>query len=247
MSPMKLITTQTDDSLTLSGLLAETSDKDTILIHIHGMQGNFYENMEPYFTGYPEKGIAFLSGENRGSYVAKRFKTVDGSGRVIGGAYEIFEECVHDIKAWIDYAETQGYQNIWLSSHGLSPAKVAYYMQQTNDQRVNGIVFLSPADNIGLVKDPEGAADHAICLPEAQRLQSEGRGSQLLSHQLWGDKTLSAKTYLNLFDDNSSANIFHYYDPDRSWEVVQSLHVPVIAFTGTNDDGIVPVWNRTRQ
>ena len=238
---MQLVVTQTADGLNLAGLLAEATTKDTAIVHIHGMQGDFYDNMEPCFTGYAENGISFLAGENRGSYVTKRFKTTDGTGKVIGGAYEIFEECVHDIKAWVDYAEAQGYRNIWLSSHSLGPAKAAYYMQQTDDRRIKGIIFLSPADNVGLVKDPIGAADHAVCYPEAKQLHDAGKGSQLLSHLLWGDKVLSADTYLNLFSDDSASNVFHYYDPTLSWEVVNSLKIPVIAFTGTKDDGIEPV------
>lgn len=238
---MRIISTQTADGLLFSGALAEAAGKDVIIVHIHGMQGDFYENMEQYLIGYAEQGVSFLSGENRGSYVAKRFKTADGGGKVIGGAYEVFEECVHDIKAWIDCAESLGYGEIWLSSHSLAPAKVAYYMHQTNDPRVKGIIFLSPADNLGLVKDPIGAADHILCYPEATQLHEAGKGSQLLSHLLWGDKVLSADTYLNLFNDHSASNVFHYYDPSLDWGVIQSIKPPVIAFTGTKDDGIEPV------
>ena len=78
-------------------------------------------------------------------------------------------------------------------------------------------------------------------MPEAQRLHNAGNGSQLLHHNLWGDKILSANTYLNLFTDSSNTNVFHYYDQQLNWEILNSLTVPVIAFTGTNDDGILPV------
>jgi pimeloyl-ACP methyl ester carboxylesterase len=238
---MKLIAAKTVDDLCLNGLMSQSSSKNIVVIHIHGMQGDFYSNLEPFFTGYPEKNVAFLAGENRGSYVVNHFKMVDGSDRVIGGAYETFEECVHDIKAWIDFAESQGYQNIWLSSHSLATAKVVYYMQHTNDRRVKGLIFLSPADNVGLVKDPMGAADHAICYPEAIQLYNVGKGTRLLSHLLWGDKMLSANTYLNLFQDDSASNVFHYYDPTLSWGIIQNLSVPVMAISGTKDDGIEPV------
>jgi pimeloyl-ACP methyl ester carboxylesterase len=237
---MKLVGTKTDDGLSLAGLLVEASAKGAIIVHVHGMQGNFYEYAEPYAKAYAEKDIAFLTGENRGAYIIKQFD-VAGGVKTIGGAYEVFEECVHDIKAWVDYAEQLGYTNIWLSGHSLGTMKVAYYMHKTKDPRVKGVILLSPADNQGLVRDPVGAADHAICYPEAQELQATGSGHQLLSHMLWGDKVLSADTYINLFSEESATNIFHYYDPSRSWEVVSSLSVPVIAFTGTKDDGIVPV------
>lgn len=237
---MKLVGAKTDDDLSLAGLLAEASSKDTIVVHVHGMQGNFYEYAEPYADAYAEQGIAYLAGENRGAYIIKQFDVAEGV-KTIGGAYEHFEECVQDTKAWVDYAEKLGYQNIWLSGHSLGTMKVAYYLNKTKDSRVKGLILLSPADNQGLVRDSIGAADHAICLPEAQKLQAEGKGHQLLNHMLWGDKVLSADTYLNLFSEESATNIFHYYDPSRSWEIVNGLNVPVIAITGTKDDGIVPV------
>lgn len=239
---MKLVDVTADDGLHLAGLLSETSPRGTAIIHIHGMQGNFYEYAEPYATAYAEKGIAFLTGENRGAYIVKQFDVADGVA-TIGGAYEVFEECVHDIRAWVDYAVQHGYQNVWLSGHSLGTMKVAYYMHQTKDPRVKGLILLSPADNQGLVRDPIGAADHAICYPEAQRLRAAGNGQQLLTHMLWGDKVLSADAYINLFSEESATNIFHYYDPERSWEVVRSLNLPLIAFTGTKDDGIVPIMD----
>lgn len=237
---MKLVGTQTDDSLELAGLLEESDSKDTIIIHVHGMQGNFYEHAEPYAGVYVSKGIALLTGENRGADIVKWFDAA-GGGKIIGGAYEVFEDCVHDIKAWVDYAERRGYRDIWLSGHSLGTIKATYYMHQAKDSRVKGLIFLSPPDNQGLVRDPIGATDHAICYPEALRLHAAGNGRQFLGHMLWGDKVLSADTYINLFGEESASNIFHYYDPSCTWNVVNDISVPVIAFTGTKDDGIEPV------
>lgn len=46
---------------------------------------------------------------------------------------------------------------------------------------------------------------------------------------------------MNLFSDNSNTAIFNYYYPKLGWKVVNSIDVPVLAITGTNDDGIYPV------
>ncbi len=241
MSNTRLLSVHTSDDLYLNGILSEPDHGSrTIIIHTHGMQGDLFSHMQLYVSKYPEYGVAFLSGENRGANIIRRFDT-STDGKIIGGAYEIFEECVYDIASWVDEAEELGYANIWISSHSLSPAKIAYYLYTTKDPRVKGVIFLSPSDNVGLVKDPIGAADHAICFPEALQLIQQGKPQQLLTHLLWGDKMLSARTYLNLFSDESAANVFHYYDPSRSWEVVESIRVPVIAFSGSEDDGILPV------
>jgi hypothetical protein len=52
---------------------------------------------------------------------------------------------------------------------------------------------------------------------------------------------LSADTYINLFAEGSASNIFSYYDPSRTWEIANTISVPLIAFSGTKDDGIEPV------
>ena len=230
----------TEDELFLNGLVSSVEQSKTIIIHIHGMQGDFYTNLNTYYEDYKNKGITFLAGETRGSYITKSFSTKTQN-KIIGGAYEIFEECIFDIKSWIDYAHNSGFKNIWLSSHSLSTSKISYYINETKDSRVKGMILMSPSDNIGLTKDSIGIIDHNKCFPEALELIKSSKGKQLLSHKLWGEKILCADTYFNLFNEDSASNIFHYYDTSISWKVLNEITIPVIAFSGTNDDGIFPV------
>jgi esterase/lipase len=52
---------------------------------------------------------------------------------------------------------------------------------------------------------------------------------------------LSAKTYLNFFADGTNTAIFNYWKPELGWKSVNQIKLPVLAFTTTNDDGILPV------
>jgi pimeloyl-ACP methyl ester carboxylesterase len=242
---MNFVQVKTDDGYHFKGLLSESEKKgDVAIVHIHGMSGDFYTN--PYYsamyTGYPKNGIAFLAGENRGTHSITQFKKGDAYVNT-GNAFEKFEECVDDIQAWVDFAKKLGYKKIWLQSHSLGPSKVAYYMDKRKPKDVSGLVWLSPSDMIGLVHDPEGAADHKKMFPEAKKLVKAGKSSQVLSHKLWGEYVLSAGTYLNFFDKKSNTAIFNYGLPELGWDVVNSIKVPVLAFTGTKDDGIAPVMD----
>lgn len=132
---------------------------------------------------YSKNGVAFLAGENRGSYIIKRFQK-NGKAEIIGSAFEIFEECVYDIDGWVNFASRLGYRQTWLQSHSLGTSKVAYYMFRNKPKNISGLVFISPSEMIGLVHDPEGLKDHEKLYPEAMKLVAEGKARKLLSHKL---------------------------------------------------------------
>jgi len=208
---MRIVKTQTSDGYHFSGLLSEAKDSKKIIIHIHGMAGSivleeYYEYMHDY---YPKNGYSFLAGEHRGTGTMTGF--IHEPEDIMGGnAFEKFEDCIYDIQAWVDLAKENGYEEIWLQGHSLGPSKIAYYINQKGDESIKGLIFLSPADMIGLVHDEAGQKDHDILLPEAKKLVNDGRGQTILSHTLWEFDLLSAETYLSLFGDNAKTGIFNY-------------------------------------
>lgn len=241
---MQYITTKTEDGIEFTGMLFEAVNSNKLILHIHGMSGDMYTNsyypaMHSY---YPQNGWSFLVVEHRGTHSITQFNTDNGI-RNIGNSYEIFEDSIYDIKAWIATAQELGYEEIWLQSHSLGPSKVTYYMNVVQDNPVNGLIWLSPSDMIGLVNDPEGKKDHEICIKEAHELVNSNKGNQLLSHDLWDSMRLSANTYINFFGEQANTAIFNYGNESLGWERVENIKVPVIAFTGTKDDGIVPVMD----
>ncbi len=243
---MNFINTATSDNIIFNGLLSEpTTKSSTIIIHIHGMAGDIYTNS--YYSSmhakYPLSNIAFLAGEHRGTHSITQMLMKDGSVKNYGNTYEVFEDCIFDIQSWVNKAKELGYSDIWLQGHSLGPSKIVYYMSQNPDPFVKGLILLSPSDMIGLVNDPVGKKDHAICINEAHLLLKDGKGSQILSHDLWGEYRLSADTYVNFFGEKTNTAIFNFDNENLGWEKVKSIKVPVIAFTGTQDDGMVPVMD----
>lgn len=239
---MRIVKAKTSDGFQFSGLFSEAKGSRKIIIHIHGMAGTplineYYQEMH---DSYLINGYSFLVGENRGSGTATEFDYKEGV-KVVGNAYEKFEECVYDVQAWVDFASKKGYEEIWIQSHSLGPSKVAYYMHSTKPRNIEGLIWLSPSDMIGLVNNPEGIKDHKKLLPEAKKLVKQKKGNVILSNNLWGSVLISAKTYLNIFDKGAKTAIFNYGKPELGWGVVNSINVPVLAITGTKDDGIVPV------
>lgn len=236
---MQYIQTQTPDELFLRGLLFETVQKNKIIIHIHGMSSDLYtgDYLNYMHKTYISAGIAFLTVELRGTHLVTSFKTNKGF-KIIGGAYEMFEDCIFDIQAWIQKA----FNLVWLQGASLAPSKLVYYLSETKNHKVSGLILLSPADMFGLINDPIGQKEHEICIQKAKKFIKQNRGDQLLPCLLWGQKRLSASTYINYFGDFSNARIFNYKNLHADgWKHVEKIDVPVIAFTGTKDEGITPV------
>lgn len=239
--PLQLAKTKTDDKLELHGLHSQNSDKK-IIIYVHGYSSEFYSDwIASYFlNNLKSNDPSFISTENRGGGGIK-YMDKNRERYVAGSAYETFEDCVHDIKAWIDWAEEQGFEEIWTMSHSLGPSKVVYYSTETQDIRIKGHIFLSPSEMYGLVREPIGILEYESMYPEAKKLVENGNGEQILSMKLWEYNYISARTYLNLFEEGTNAAIFNYFKPELGWDRVNKIDVPVLAITGSEDDGIVSV------
>ena len=232
----------TSDGLELVGLLYEP-DKATksVLVHVHGMGGNFYENSFLDFIAktLTSNGIAFFTFNNRGCETFKDLaKTVDGKKTFvrIGNAYEIFEECALDIKSAIDAVSEWGFKDIHLSGHSLGAPKVIYYMDETEDERIKSILLLSPADMLGLEREDMKRFDDSI--KEAKEKVAAGNGDELLSKKLWSEYPLSATTYISLFDDNSKDAVLNFYDPKDELKSLSVIKVPLTAIMGRKDDAL---------
>ena len=244
---MKIVKTKTGDGLFLNGLLSDAINKNNrIIIHVHGMAGSIMA--EDYFPAmhklFPRNGVGFLAGENRGLGTITGFNT-DGERdmEIVGNAFERFEDCLIDIQAWVDYALGLGYSEIWLFGHSLGCSKIAYFLYKCKHDNITGIILLSPADMIGLTREPSEKENIEAILEEANNNMAIGKDKRLLENKLWGSEILSAGTALNFFRTNTNLAVFNFFDDSLGWKTVNLIDVPVFAISGTKDDGIAPVMD----
>ncbi len=237
---MNIIKANTTDGLKLSGLFwkpEKTSSR--IIIHIHGMAGDPYTNefVTHMGQGYPEAGIAFLSVETRGTHGVTTFTDNSGAPRILGSAFELFEDSVLDIQAWIDKVKELGFSEVWLQGHSLGCSKVAYYASENLDSPIAGLLLVSPSDMLGWNLAAENIAAHKRSLEEALGLLKAGKENVVLSELLDGEFMISAATYNNLFGEGAKDAVFNFGNPELGYEVLNKLSLPVLAFTGTEDGG----------
>lgn len=231
----------TDDNLELFGLLYEPESKsDTVLVYVHGMAGNFYENLFLDFIArtLTDNGIAFFTFNNRGCEFIKDLYKVKGKKRDIiriGDTFEKFDDCLLDIDAAVDFVKNKGYSSVHLSGHSLGAPKVAYYAAEKGSDLAS-VIFMSPADMVGLALKEKNLDWE---LKTAQKMIVDGKGDEMMPGMVWWNCYLSANTYMSLSDKKSKVAIFNFYDPKDKLDVLGRIKAPVYTIMGRKDDALV--------
>jgi pimeloyl-ACP methyl ester carboxylesterase len=244
MSQMnRLLRTTTTDGLELQGFIYHCQARvDRAVIHIHGLCGNFYENrfIDSIATAVLEEQWHFLSGNTRGhDYVTDIIRqTPAGPEYVqIGGTYELLEEAGLDLDAWITLLAGYGYGRVVLEGHSTGALKAASYALHSGDDRVAGLILLSPSDDCGLQKNLLGDRFEAT-LGHAEELVRAGRGRELMPAD-WFEYPISAQTYLSTFRPGSLSELFSSCPRSgRRFKEIASLTIPVLAVYGTENEAV---------
>lgn len=230
----------TDDKLILQGLLCEPKkNTNKIILHIHGMAGNFYENrfLDSMAKTFTDNGWAFLSPNTRGHDYIADFPLAGAKEKYerVGNFREKFEECIYDIKSWMDCVESKGYKDVVLQGHSLGAVKVVYYLGKTNDKRVNKLVLASPPDMVGLA---EAESNHKELLTLSKKMIKNGKGNEILPKLLWNWYYLSAKTYTDFCQRDNPIDVFNTYNKEK-FSIISKITVPTLAFFGSKDDAVI--------
>ena len=240
----ELVRITTKDELELPGLLYEPGKRTTYaLIHVHGWNGNFYENKFIDFIARESvaNGHAFLTFNNRGTGfivdLIRRKRKVEYV--KIGGSVEKFEDCIIDIKAAVDFLNKRGYKKIILQGHSTGCQKIAFYQYRTNDQRVKGLIELAPVDDVALVKRLLGKK-YEKSLKISKSMVKRGEGEEPIPKWISFTNSygkiimLTARRYLSIADPTTTGGrIFNY---SGKLKEIKSVNRPIFAIFGSKDE-----------
>lgn len=144
-----LVYTQSEDGLLLTGIHivpAQHIPPVTGIVWIHGNTGTFYD--WPYVAigrALAEHGYRFLSGNTRGHDIATTLYRLPQDIPVAGGsAWECLEDAPADVSAWVEVAMRSGVERVVLIGHSQGATKVVTYQGQRADQRIAGVILVSP-------------------------------------------------------------------------------------------------------
>lgn len=229
------------DGTTHQGVLFDNDKKsDSIVIHIHGMAGNFYENtfIPVMAENYTKAGYAFLSVNNRGhDYICdcKKYHKENVESYKAGSIYEVFVDCVYDINGYVKFAVDSGYKNIYLQGHSSGANKIVYSFSKIKTE-LAGLILLSPCDDLGIQIDSVGIKNRQKYIDIAEEHIVSGNDDEIMPDGTFFTNLLSAHTFLESFVDDSPFDCFPYRNPKNDFKYLSEINVPVFVSFGNNGD-----------
>lgn len=224
-------------------------DSKTIVIHVHGMAGNFYENsfIEEIAAECNKMGNDYLVFNNRGhDYIADCERVKDGGVEFFsgGGAYEKFDECIYDIKGVVQWAVSEGYEEIYLEGHSSGANKIIYSFEKLSEVsdfngRIKGIMLISPCDDIGIFYSEIDEEKRNFSYQLAKKHIQDGEKDELMPQGTFFDYLLSAETFLDSFTEGSSLDMFPYRKGNLKDTKLCKVNVPMLILFGNNGDFVL--------
>lgn len=222
----------TSDGVELTGLLYD-GGKDTVVIHLHGWVGNFYENEFVQVLGkeLSKNSISFFAVNTRAhDYRCDlRVKTIDGYTSITGGgAVDDFYSAYIDIKSTVEYLKSLGYKRVIVQGHSTAAQKALYYAIKDN---AKDVILLSAGDIYSEIAVSNKNSKEAFA--EAYSQIASGNPKSYLKESLWG-LNFTAEALVNGFGDGAPSDLF----PIRTGKpnpIVQTFKNNVLNVLGDND------------
>ncbi len=238
----QIVRLRSEDDLELVGFYAapEGGARRAVL-HTHGFAGNFYENrfIDQVCDAVVSRGLGFLTYNNRGhDYVSDNLRgkgvgTAYGPG---GVAWDVFEDCLHDIGGAAEFLASRGHREIYFEGHSLGTCKTVYYLNERRDSRAAGAVLISPPDMFGLAAERAGRSLDQL-LSEARAAVAAGEPER----EIDAGRTvpISARSILSSYEDPAVTDIFPFrLGSDGDYSRYSSIEVPILATFGTVDEAV---------
>ena len=243
----ELVRVRAGDGLELVGFYASPrGGARRAILHMHGLAGNFYENrfIDSICDAVVEKGLAFLTFNNRGhDYRSDNLRGagVETSYSPGGTAWDIYDDCIHDIAGCADFLASRGQSEIYFEGHSLGACKIVYYLSECHDKRAVGTVLISPPDMFALEEERTGGLKALVA--EARGHVDGGSGDTLM--EVGRAVPVTASAFLSVYGDPRNGDVFPFVrGAEGDYRRLASLAVPMLALYGTIEEAVtVPVEN----
>ncbi len=238
----ELVRINSIDEIEQPGILYTPNENtDKIVIHVHGLNGNFYENrfLDILAKSYTDKNYAFLTFNNRGrDFITELLKGNDFT--IIGGSLERFKDCILDIDGVVNWVKEKGYKEIILEGHSYGCNKVLYYYNHRKDDSIKKIVLLAPCDIPSEGKKFLSEEEYKNAKEESTRLVQENKENELIDFSVMANGKIAAGTYFNDFLPNGENDFIRYVDGiNGKSEVLNSIDIPTLVIFGDVDECVL--------
>lgn len=245
--PGHLVRVVSDQGMELSGFHAPAASDAPLLLCLHGLSGGLDTSFVFDFLSSPSlEGSHLLTITCSGHGNIAMARAGDPLAYRLGGsAFEYFADCIPDLAAWVDYAAAHTSGPIILLGHSLGASKVAHYLAQTQDPRVQGLVLGSAPDLKGAFIALHGAERVQAYLAQARSMIDAGRGNSLMDEACVIGllrQRVSAQTLIDRFGEGKAADTFDFYgrEPGAAFQDLARIGVPVLAIYGHQGEIVGP-------
>jgi pimeloyl-ACP methyl ester carboxylesterase len=217
---VELVRTVTRDGLRLDGALSSggtasersASSLPTAAILLHGVAGNFYTSstFEPLVPKLHELGIAALSVNTRG-HDSVFGASLGNVRRRLGAAYEIVDDCRHDLAAWVEFLKCRGCGQIILIGHSLGAIKAVYSQAYEKFVEVAAVVAVSPPrlSYSAFMNAPESSF-FGESMHNAEDMVTAGQGDELFTSKFPFPLLITASGYIDKYGPAERYNILEF-------------------------------------
>lgn len=205
MKRVKIIDVKTKRGDELCGCWYGEDFKDTCVIITNGTGGNIFENkfLRDVGENLEMNNISFIYAHNSGAF--HRIDTPTNNGKPIGNTYDLFDNCIEDLQAYIDFVKSQGYKHIILGGHSYGTNKVIYYLSKKQKEKIDKYILISPTDTLNLKETEKLSAEKL--LPIALRYKEENRLDELLPYTFDNYNLYTARAFLDFINNPHSKNL----------------------------------------
>lgn len=229
---------KTSDGLLHQGIYTEPVKKGTrAILWMHGLSAAFYNDYQLYEViadACNAEGWGFAIFNNRGHDLIAGIRKYDGTqpngySYYPGGAgNEVFEECIFDINAGIDFLIQKGFTEIVLVGHSTGANKVCYYAATQQNPRVAGIILAGP------LCDRLGTKTTDRQMREMKQKIKDGKGDELLFGYHFFP--ITPKRFVSLFEPRTAEDVFDYGDARPTMTVFSKIQLPLLVLIGGADE-----------
>ena len=151
---VKIVYFDAKDKISLAAaLFTPKRSSGKAILYLHGLGGNFYTHTAMSIAKSAcNEGIALLSIQQRGSYIAEELSFGETGKRILAGAaFEKFEHSAHDIYGALLFLKKMGFKEVIIIGKSTGCQKAIYFLYKNRKKRITkiikGLILLSPVDD----------------------------------------------------------------------------------------------------
>ena len=187
---MNLIEFHASDGVVLHGAIhAPPADKNgnanaacDAAIYLHGAGSNFYSGslLPGILPDLNSLGLTVMAINTRGHDSVCTLRTSQGA-RPGGAAYEVVDQCRHDVRGAVDFLLGRGQRNVALIGHSLGALKAIYSQAHDPHENVSRVIAISPPrlSYAEFLRGPR-RAEFSQAMSRAEQLLAAGESDHLM-------------------------------------------------------------------